>query len=115
MSLLENAYEDFDVMDPVSVDDGYGGTTQTWTEGITIKGAMTKNTSAQAQIAQAMKATGAYTLIVKKDTVLNFHNVLKRKSDGKVFRLVNDSDDRKTPTGAALNMRLYNCEEYVLP
>lgn len=114
MSLLEQAFEEFSVMDKTTVDDGYGGTKREWNEGITISGAMVMNSSVQSRIAESMNAMGAYTLTVKKNILLDFHDVLKRKSDGRIFRLVNDSDDMKTPPSAALNMRQYSCEDYQL-
>lgn len=114
MSLLEQAYEDFIVMNKTIVDDGYGGTTNTWTEGITIKGAMVFNNSTQMKIAQSMGVTSAYTLTVKKTVLLDFHTVLKRKKDNKIFRLTTNSDDKKTPDGAGLNMRQYSAEEWKL-
>jgi hypothetical protein len=40
MSLLEDAYEDFTILNKTTADDGNGGTTTIWTDGITIKGAI---------------------------------------------------------------------------
>ena len=115
MSLLENAYEDFTVINKAIVADGYGGTTTTWTDGVTIKGAMVFDSSVQMKIAQAAGVTTAYTLTVKKNVELDFHTVIRRESDKKLFRLVNDSDDKKTPESAGLNMRQYSAEEFTLP
>ena len=114
MSLLSNAFESFTVMALKESDDGYGGIKRTWTNGDTIEGAMVMNSSTASKIAESMGATGAYTLTVRKDTLLDFHDVIKRTSDGKIFRTVNDSDDIKTPPTAGLNMRQYSCEEYIL-
>lgn len=115
MSLLENAYEDFSILNKSIVDDGYGGVKTIWTEGVMIKGVMVFDASAQMKIAQAMGVTAVYTLTVKKSIELDFHTVLRRNGDGKIFRLTSDSDDRKTPEGAGLNMRQYSAEEWKLP
>ena len=115
MSLLENAYEDFTVINKAVVADGYGGTTTTLTDGVTIKGVMVLDSSVQMKIAQAAGVTTAYTLTVKKNVALDFHTVIRRESDKKLFRLVNDSDDKKTPESAGLNMRQYSAEEFTLP
>ena len=114
MSLLDEAYEDFTVVNKAVVDDGYGGTTTVWTDGATIKGAMVFDSSTQMKVAQAMGVTAAYTLTVKKTVELDYHTVLRRESDSKVFRLVSNSDDKKTPPSAGLNMRQYQCEEWSL-
>lgn len=114
MSLLDEAYEDFTVINKAIVNDGYGGTTTTWTDGATIKGAIVFDSSVQMKIAQAAGVTAAYTLTVKKSVELDFHTVIRRESDKKVFRLTNNADDKKTPSSASLNMRQYSAEEWVL-
>ena len=114
MSLLENAYEDFTVINKSIVDDGYGGQTTEWSDGATIQGAMVFDGSTQMKIAQAMGVTASYTLTVKKSVVLDYHTVLRRESDKKIFRLTSNSDDKKTPGEAALNMRQYSAEEWTL-
>ena len=114
MSLLESAYEDFTILNKSIVDDGYGGVTTEWTDGATIQGAIVFDNSTQMKIAQSMGVTSSYTLTVKKSLVLDYHTVLRRESDGKVFRLTSDSDDKKTPEEASLNMRQYSAEEWKL-
>ena len=114
MSLLENAYEDFTVMNKSIVDDGYGGTTTVWTDGAGIKGAMVFNSSTEMKVAQAMGVTAAYTFTVKKTVELDYHTVIRRESDKKIFRLTSNSDDKKTPASANLDMRQYDAEEWKL-
>lgn len=114
MSLLENAYEDFTVINKSVVDDGYGGTTIVWEDGATIQGAIVFDSSTQMKVAQAMGVTSAYTLTVRKNVVLDYHTVIRRESDKKIFRLTSDSDDKHTPESASLNMRQYSAEEWEL-
>ena len=71
--------------------------------------------SAEVQIAQSMGAMGAYTLTVRKNVELDYHDVLRRVRDSKIFRITANSDDLKTPPSATLNMRNYNAEEWELP
>lgn len=114
MSLLDDAYESFTVINKVVIDDGYGGTKSTWVDGATIKGAMSYNNSTQMKVAESMGSTSSYILIVKKNVSLDYHTVLRRESDKKIFRLTSNSDDMKTPPSAGLDMRQYNAEEWVL-
>lgn len=114
MSLLDNAYEDFTVLNKSIIDDGYGGVETEWTDGATIKGVMVFNNSTQMQIAREMGATSSYTFTIRKSIALDFHTVLRRESDGKIFRLTSDSDDKKTPDDAGLDMRQYSAEEWKL-
>ena len=114
MSLLEDAYEDFIIINKAVVDDGYGGTTTVWTPGATIQGAITFDASSVVKVAEALGATAIYTLTVKKSVDLDFHTVLKRKADNRIFRTTANSDDRKTPESAGLDMRQYSVEEWKL-
>ena len=114
MSLLEDNFEDFTIINKAIVDDGYGGTTVTWSDGAKIKGAIVMNSSLAVQVAQILGSTGQYTLTVRKDTELDFYTVLRRESDGKIFRIKANSDDKKTPKGAGLDMRQYDAEEWTL-
>lgn len=115
MSLLENAFEDFTILNKAVVDDGYGGTTTVWTDGATIQAAAVLDSSAQMKIAAAVGSKSAYTITVKRKHELDFHTVMRRESDGVVFRLTSNTDDKKTPATATLDMRQYTAEEYTLP
>lgn len=111
MSLLEEAFEEFTVMNKSVVDDGYGGITTDWTEGATIRGAMVYNGSNEMRIAQALGSTASYVFTCKKDLLFDYHDVLKRVRDGQLFRFTNNSDDNRTPNSAGLNMRQYDAEQ----
>ena len=115
MSLLEKAYEDYTMLNKVTVDDGYGGYTVDWQDGATIQGAMVFNSSIEARKAEAMGVTSVYTLTTKKTVALEYHDVLRRGRDGKIFRVTSDGDDSYTPTSASLDMRQVTCEEWTLP
>lgn len=115
MSLLEQAFENFKIINKSIVDDGLGGTKTVWTEGAVIRGAVTFNSSPETTIAEALGATNVYQFIVRKENQFDYHDVVKRVSDGKIFRITNNSDENKTPASASLNMRVYTAEEWRLP
>ena len=115
MSLLDEAFENFTILDKRTVPDGYGGTETQYVDGATIQGAMVYDGSSQAKVAQAMGVKALYTLTVHKDIILDYHDVVRRNKDGQIFRLTTDSDDLKTPKSASLNMRQYQAEEWILP
>lgn len=115
MSLLSDAFENFIVINKAIVNDGYGGYTTEWTEGAIVKGAMVLDSSTLARMAEVTGVKDLYTLTVRKEVELDFHTVIKRVSDNKIFRLTTDSDDKKTPKSAGLNMRQYQAEEWSLP
>ena len=115
MSLLDEAYEDFVLLNKVREKDGYGGYTTTWKDGPTISGAMVIDQSMQARTAEAQGVKSVYTFTSKKNIVLEFHDVLRRVRDSKIFRVTSDGDDKFTPNSASLNMRQVTAEEWVIP
>ena len=114
MNLIDVAKKDFVVMNKLQVDDDYGSVQRVWTEGATIKGIMAYDSSTQMKVALAMGAKSEYNFIVAQNINLDYHTVLKRKSDGKIFRLTSNSDDLESPTGSPLNQRQYSAEEWRL-
>lgn len=115
MSLLDEAMESYVLMDKIRVPDGYGGTIPRWVDSMTINVAVQYNGSNEAQIAQALGSTSAYVFTVRKNVQLDYHDVLRRVSDGKIFRITSNSDELKTPASASLNMRNYTAEEWEIP
>lgn len=110
MSLMSEQMIDCIIMDKTTTPDGYGGVITTWQEGATIKAAITYNNSLEAQIAEKQGVTGLYTITTTRSVVLRYHDVIKRVSDGKYFRVTSNGDDNKTPVSAGLNMRVVSAE-----
>ena len=112
--LLYKGFEDCAMMTKTKkVPDGEGGFTLAWEEGETFKAAFDFQTSTQAKVAEKQGVTGLWNILVKRVTHLEFHNVFKRLSDGQTFR-VTSKDDKKTPEGAGLDLRLVAAEEWIL-
>ena len=115
MSLLDEAYEKYTMLNKVTASDGYGGYSTTWTDGAEIMGAIVFDSSMQSREAQAQGVSSVYTLTTKKNVVLEYHDVLRRERDKKIFRITSDGDDKFTPGSASLDMRQVTCEEWKLP
>lgn len=115
MSLLDDYMENCVMIDKTSVSDGRGGFDYAFVEGAEFQAAITLDNSIQAKIAQQQGVTGVYSVTTQKSINLQYHDVFRRSSDGKVFRVTSDGDDKKTPPSATLNMRQVSAEEYTLP
>lgn len=115
MSLLDEAFEEYTIINKITTADGYGGTTIQWVDGATIQGAMRFDNSMQARIGATEGVTSVYTFTTRKNIMLNNYDVLRRESDKKIFRVTSDGDDSFTPDSAGLNMRQVSCEEWRLP
>ena len=114
MSLLLEAMEDCQIIDKVTLNDGYGGVVTSWVPGAIIKAAIVFNTSMQARIADHQGVSDLYTITTSRSVILQYHDVIERLGDGKVFRVTSDGDDNKTPNSAGLDMRQVTAEQWQL-
>lgn len=114
MGLLDEAMEPFVMMDKTTAKDEYGSFTRVWTEGAEFMAAAVKDNSMQARIAGVQGVTALYTVTTPKSIHLEYHDVFKRKSDGKIFRATSDGDDKATPVSSTLDMRQVSAEEWTL-
>jgi hypothetical protein len=114
MSLLSEAFEPCVLLDKRTESDGRGGFVVKWVDGATIQAAIIFDTSMQARTGEAQGVTALYTITTSKSINLQYHDVLRRLGDGKVFRITSDGDDKKTPESAGLNMRQVTAEEWIL-
>lgn len=114
MSLLSEAMEKCTMIDKTTVPDGYGGTIVSWKDGASFNAAIVFSTSMEARRAEAEGVKNLYTVTTSKSVNLQFRDVFRRESDGKIFRVSSDGDDNKTPASAALNMRNVTAEEWTL-
>lgn len=115
MSLLQDSMTKCVILNKKKEDDGYGGFKTEWQEGASFMAAVRFDTSMQARIAEKQGVTALYTIITPKSINLEYHEVVKRVSDGKIFRVTSDGDDSKTPDTANLDMRAVSAEEWEIP
>lgn len=104
----------FELMDPVTASDGYGGYHSTYRPGARFEAVLTLDDSIQAQTAEAEGVTGVYTVTYDKALHLPWHTVF-RKADkpSEVFR-VTSKDERSTPGTTSIDMRQVTAEEWTL-
>ena len=112
MSLLDRAYQEMVMLEKDRTPDGQGGFITKWREGAAFMAAITFDSSMQARIAKKQGVTSLYTVTTKRAAALEYHDVFKCVSDGKVFRVTSDGDDKATPDSADLNMRQVTAEEW---
>ena len=112
--LIDCMMDSYIVMLPERAPDGSGGSTTTWTEGKSFKAAVVRDTSTEARIAEAAGTVEMYTVTVSRSVHLAFHDVIKRLSDGKIFRITSDNAEKKTPGCTALDIAQSNAEAWRL-
>lgn len=114
MSLLSEAMTGCVLLNKVRTPDGEGGFITEWTDGAEFQAAITFDSSMQARIGEQAGVTSLYTVTTQKNVTLEYHDVFRRKTDGKIFRVTSDGDDKFTPASASLNMRQVTAEEWNL-
>lgn len=115
MSLIDEFKSPVCFLEKKRVPDGEGGFVTTWQEGAKFSAAIAFDTSIEARMAEKQGVTSVYTIVTESSVVLEYHDVLKRLFDGKIFRVTSDGDDKYTPASSALNMRQVTAEEWSLP
>ena len=112
--LLQESMENCVMLNKQTAADGYGGYTTTWADGAEFLAAIVLDTSIEAKTAMEQGVTGVYTVTTSRELNLQYHDVFRRVSDGKIFRVKSDGDDKKTPASATLDMRQVSAEEFSL-
>lgn len=116
MTMIEESMEEVCFMEKQRVPDGEGGFITTWNEGPSFRASITFDSSMQARIGEKQGVTSLYTITTAKNARLEYHDVLKRISDQKVFRVTSDGDDKQTPARAKFGQYLQvTAEEWVIP
>lgn len=115
MSLLDEAMTKCVFLNKQISPDGYGGYIPTWSEGAEFLCAIVFDTSIEARVAEKQGVSSLYTVTTRKDLILEYNDVFRRLSDGKLFRVTSDGDDKYTPNSARLNMRQVTAAEWELP
>ena len=94
--------------------DSEGGWITVWNEGLGFQAAVVMDTTLNARVAEAEGMKAVYTVTTSKATPLDFHDVFKRVSDGKYFRVKSDCTDKQTPSVATFSFHQVNAEEWEL-
>ena len=101
-------------MEKKQAPDGSGGNRTEWKDGEQFNAAIIRDTSTEARIAEAACTVEAYTVTVSRSVHLKYHDVFKRLSDGKTFRITSDNEGKKTPVCAALDIAQSTAEAWRL-
>lgn len=115
MNLVEAAMEDVTILEKVRTPDGEGGFETKYVYGPTIKAAITFNNSINARVAQVQGVKDVFTITTHKNAPLDFHDIVKRLSDGKFFRVTSNGNDRVSPAVASFQYSRVSAEEWEVP
>ena len=114
MSLLKQYSSVYVLMEKVENADGVGGRRVEWHEGRRIELALAFENSSQIRRADKDDTATTFRFCARKDCALKFNDVLKRVSDGEIFRVTSNADELFTPNSSALNLTTFNAERWQL-
>ena len=118
--LYKEALQECVYMNRAIVDSQYGGTKETYTEGAHFFASVYLSNSLEMQRAEKEGVKGIYQITTDKSMRLRYHDVIKRledkvNGDDEVILRITSKDDNATPNSSALNQRVVNAEEFILP
>jgi len=93
--------------------DGLGGARPAWTEGERFPAALVADPTAVETAADRDRPVTHYTVLTPRAVALQFHDVLRRLSDGETFRVI--SEENHTPPSASLDLRSVKAERWEVP
>ena len=115
MNLLESIMEKCAILNHIRVDDEYGSSVDTWSEGSQFDAAIIKNTTTEAVVAEKEGITEIFTVVVRKGFSLDYHDVFRRLSDGQIFRVTSNVADSEAPEASSVRIAKVTAEKWVLP
>ncbi|MCM1315131.1 MAG: hypothetical protein NC205_01000 [Prevotella sp.] len=77
-----------------------------------FRAAVRREHSGQAENAEKQEKNVTYTITTQRNIELKFNDLIKRKSDGKIFRIT--SDGLSSPETSGLDMRQVTAEERLI-
>lgn len=115
MSLLINAMTPFAVLRETETADGYGAYASVFIQGSRFLAAIVKDNTSAVSVGEASEPRATFTVTTAKDVVLHYHDKIKRLSDGQIFIITSNGEDKATPDTSSLNMRQVSAEEWRVP
>lgn len=113
--LINDMMEDFYIMNKTRVPDGEGGFITTWVQSeATIKAVLVNDVSMSARVAEKEGVTSTYTLTTDKSNILDYHDVIKRASDGTTYRITSNPIDKLSPNVSTINIAQCTAERWEL-
>lgn len=117
MNLIESMMEDAVIMQPTdSASDGEGGQNVQYQSGERIRAIFAMTNALKVTAAEKAALDNAFTITTLRETPLQFHDIIRRESDGRYFRITSNGNDRKTPAKSAIYpFSQVDAEEWRLP
>lgn len=115
MSLLDEYTVECVMLVKTITEDPVGGYKTDWVDGVAFPAAWEYQSAPEITVAEQEGVARIYRIYVDKTLNLDYHDALRRKDNGQIYRVTNPGTDRKTPSFSTLNKRLIEVEKWELP
>lgn len=115
MAMIYEMMEIFHIYNKAVVDDQYGTTKTTYTKGATFDAAVIKNSSTEAIVAEKQGVSEIYTVVTKQGFELDYHDVIRRASDGAFFLVNSRTPDSEAPARSTIRIGKVTAEPWKIP
>lgn len=110
MMARQDFYEDFQIIDYISKPDGLGGVSWEQIPGAPFKAGIFMNSSNEAVIAGRLGNKAIFTIQTNLNVELEQNDVVLRKADNRMYRIMSNAIDMTTPAVASDQYREVSAE-----
>jgi hypothetical protein len=114
VSLIDDFKVPCTLLEKTRVPDGEGGWSVAWKDGMKFTAAITNPNTIESRVAEKEGMTSTFTVTTEKNMGLDFHDVFRRDTDGDIFRVTSDSQDKMTPDRASFQFSQVSAEKWSL-
>ena len=115
MSLLSDFARSCVLMEKTRVEDGEGGYTLVWKNGISFKNYQALDTSMEARRAEKEGVTSVYSALVDKALPIEYGDYFKDAETGLTYRVTSNPSEKESPKSATFALKYFTAERKELP
>lgn len=114
MSLLDDFARTCVLMEKTREEDGAGGYTIIWTEGVEFYNYQAIDSSLEARVAEKEGMTSVYSALVEKSLPIEYNDVFKDKETGLTYRVTSNPTDKEAPKSSTFDLKYFTAERWDL-
>lgn len=111
MSLIDSFRTSFTRLVRTAERDSAGHIVYSYFDGESFSAALVLSGSSEKETAGNVKAVSSYTLTADEDVVIEYADILRRESDGRLFRVTGFVSE-EPPATASFSFRQYSAEDF---
>ena len=115
MSLLDDFGRACVLLEKTRTDDGEGGYTVAWADGITFANYQALDTSMEARRAEKEGVTSVYSALIGKAVPIEYNDYFRDTTTGETYRVTSNPEEKQAPMSSTLKLKYFTAERRKLP